>query len=178
MSAKFLIPLFTAFTAASTGPIPTSASMTSLPSMLRLIEAVGLILVPDTMVSSSNWILFSWSMFKTCSAIASRSVSVIVFPLSPRSLTFANISIRSSSLTLIPSSFNLLSRPLVPTCFPIMNFRLCPTSSGVIGSYVELFLITPSACIPDSCANAFSPTIGLFRPIGALLNLDTSFEVL
>ena len=145
MSAKFLIPLFTALIAASTGPIPTSASMTSLSSMFILIEAVGLILLPETIVSSSRLIFFSCSMFRTCSAIASKSVSVTVFPLSPRSFTLRKISFNCALFTSMPNSFNLLSNPLVPTCFPTINLRLWPTSSGIIGSYVALFFITPSA---------------------------------
>jgi hypothetical protein len=47
-----------------------------------------------------------------------------------------------------------------------------PTTAGSMISYVSRYLSIPSWWMPDSCANAFSPTIALLRctsrPVRAL----------
>ena len=77
------------------------------------------------------------------------------------------------------SRINLSLKACLPECFPITN-EVCftPTLSGVIISYVFLFLSIPSWWMPDSWANAFFPTIALLYWTGKPVTFDTSFDAL
>ena len=60
-------------------------------------------------------------------------------------------------------------------CLPSTSSRSAPTISGVItpGSNVAAFSMTPAAWMPDSWANAFSPTIGALAGWSTLLRAST-----
>ncbi|OPX73724.1 MAG: hypothetical protein A4E39_00889 [Methanoregulaceae archaeon PtaB.Bin152] len=78
--------------AASTGPAPVEAPVTSSPFTSIVTEAVGVTLLPLTTVNCFIFSTGRHSMAITASATAMRSVSVILVPLSPSALILFRIS--------------------------------------------------------------------------------------
>lgn len=81
--------------------------------------------------------------------------------LSPRVLTCCIILLNCSSVGSSFIMYRLFISPAEPACFPLISFLVAPTIAGSILSYVVGSLIMASVWMPDSCANAFFPTIAL-----------------
>ncbi|CAD6494921.1 MAG: hypothetical protein LAKADJCE_01001 [Candidatus Argoarchaeum ethanivorans] len=113
------------------------------------------------------------------SATAKRSESVTFLPLLAMFLMRKIISFNCSSVGCMPAFFSVWSTACLPACLPSTILRFCPTISGVImpGSKVSDCISTPWVCMPDSCANAFSPTTGMVIGILTPVKPSTIFEV-
>src|SRR5665647_831915 len=180
MFSMLLVNFCIAFKTASTGPTPVSAATYSLPFKVRRTEAVGITFMPVTTAMSHKSIIFSSPITSpiTAEVNAIKSASVTILPLSPKSLTRCTISFNCSSVGWIPISSNSALIPRVPASLPATSFLVRPTNSGFIGSNVSGFSVTPRVWMPDSWANAFSPTIALFACTLIPVNDATSREVL
>ena len=167
----------TALRAASTGPTPWSVAENSLPSMLSLTNAYGMVPIPvDTENPSSLTMRRIASSCMTSLAMDSSSTSVTCLPMSPAPLTLASMARACSSVGRMPYSASIAFIPCSPACLPTCSQRLRPTSSGLIGSYVSGLDSTPCVCMPDSWPNALSPTMALFGCTCMPTSLETSFE--
>mmetsp|Transcript_42823 Transcript_42823/g.79314 ORF Transcript_42823/g.79314 Transcript_42823/m.79314 type:complete len:210 (+) Transcript_42823:383-1012(+) len=137
---------------ASTGPVPVEAVYRSTPSGPTILTvAVGMPDMPvDTcspLTSQSSLTNPAWSMIK-----ASRSSSSNPpFFFSATSLNRAKTLFRRSRSRSYPNSLRRVPTAFLPECFPntmpaplCASPRMSPMDSGVMISYVSLFLIMPS----------------------------------
>mmetsp|Transcript_69 Transcript_69/g.264 ORF Transcript_69/g.264 Transcript_69/m.264 type:complete len:294 (-) Transcript_69:658-1539(-) len=158
---------------ASTGPVPVVAATRRTPSGPS-ISTVAVGRTPDPVVTWTPTSCQSarpaccWNASSETSASRSSS-SRPPFFFSATCLNREKTRAKrawSSATSPYPSARSRVATALRPECLPSTMpassaDRASPTDSGVMISYVDLFLIMPSWWIPDSCWKAFAPTIAL-----------------
>mmetsp|Transcript_24492 Transcript_24492/g.81392 ORF Transcript_24492/g.81392 Transcript_24492/m.81392 type:complete len:312 (-) Transcript_24492:680-1615(-) len=175
---------------ASTGPAPMAATACSVPVLTSCSRTVA---VEETLwpwfseldcteheSSSHAFSCTAWSI--TTPSSDSRSASETTFFAS--AIAFASStncdSLASSSATsLYPSSISRARKAALPECLPSTSmFELsAPTDSGVMISYVAACLSMPCWWMPDSCANAFAPTMALLACTAMPVYVATILDV-